>query len=193
MFENLPPGVRIADGSVIPAGAGSVRVIFEAAADAKPGGVQSGLYGTGLVGGTVTRRYASGTQEDYSKNGDQVARATKRQPNVAVGVSAPADVVLTAGKSAIQSGVNTTIDIPFTLVRHGFAAKFTLSVSGLPAGVTATGLDVAENATSGVVQLKIDTAAAAFSGVVTLGAKVSLDELRWLEHCSQPISLTITK
>jgi hypothetical protein len=192
-FENLPPGVRIADGSVIPAGAGTVRVIFEAAADAKPGGVQSGLYGTGLVGGTKTRRYASGTQEDYSKNGDQVARATKRQPNVAVGVSAPADVVLTAGKSAIQSGVNATIDIPFTLVRHGFAAKMTLSVSGLPAGVTATGLDVAENATSGVVQLKIDTAAAAFSGVITLGAKVSLDELRWLEHCSQPISLTITK
>jgi hypothetical protein len=192
-FENLPPGVRIADGSVIPAGAGTVRVIFEAAADAKPGGVQSGLYGTGLVGGTKTRRYASGTQEDYSKNGDQVVRATKRQPTVAVGVSAPADVVLTAGKSAIQSGVNATIDIPFTLVRHGFAAKMTLSVSGLPAGVTATGLDVAENATSGVVQLKIDTAAAAFSGVITLGAKVSLDELRWLEHCSQPISLTITK
>ena len=192
-FENLPPGVRVADGSVIPAGAGSVRVIFEAAADAKPGGVQSGLYGTGLVGGTKTRRYASGTQEDYSKNGDQVVRATKRQPGVGVGVSALADVILTAGKSSVQSGVNTTIDIPFTLVRHGFAAKMTLSVSGLPAGVTATGLDVAENAVSGVILLKVDASAAAFSGVITLGAKVSVDELRWLDHCSQPISLVITK
>jgi hypothetical protein len=29
--------------------------------------------------------------------------------------------------------------------------------------------------------------------VISLVAKVSVDELRWLEHCSQPISLTITK
>ena len=192
-FENLPAGVRIADGSVIPAGAGSVRVIFEAAADAKPGGVQTGLYGTGMVGGIKTRRYASGTQEDYSKNGDQVVRATRRQPTIGVGVSAPADVVLTAAKSAIQCGVNATIDVPFTLTRHGFAGKLTLSVIGLPAGITATGLDVAENATSGVVQLKVDAGAAAFSGSITLVAKVSVDDLRWLEHCSQPISLTLTQ
>jgi hypothetical protein len=89
--------------------------------------------------------------------------------------------------------VNATIDVPFTLTRHGFAGKLTFSVIGIPAGVTATGLDVAENVTSGVVQLKVDAGAAAFSGVVTLVAKVSVDELRWLDHCSQPISLTITK
>ena len=193
VFDNLPAGVRVADGSVIPAGAGFVRVIFEAAPDAKPGGLETTLYGTGMVGGIKTRRFAAGIQEDYSKNGDQVVRATKRQPGVAIGVSALADVVLTAGKSAVQSGVNATIDVPFTLVRHGFAGKLTLSVGGLPAGVTASGLEIAENATSGVVQLKIDAGAAAFSGVITLGAKVSVDELRWLEHCSQPISLVITK
>jgi hypothetical protein len=193
VFDNLPPGVRVADGGSIPAGAGSVRVIFEAAADAKPSGLNTALYGTGMVGGIKTRRFAAGIQEDYSKNGDQVVRATKRQPGVTVGVSALADVVLTAGKSVVQSGVNATIDVPFTLTRHGFAAKITLSVSGLPAGVTASGLEVAENATSGVVQLKVDATAAAFTGVISLVAKVSVDELRWLEHCSQPISLTITK
>ncbi|MFZ4782297.1 MAG: PPC domain-containing protein [Armatimonadaceae bacterium] len=192
-FENLPAGVRVADGGSIPAGAGSVRVIFEAAADAKPSGLNTALYGTGMVGGIKTRRFAVGIQEDYSKNGDQVVRATKRQPGVTVGVSALADVVLTAGKVAMQSGVNTTIDLPFTLTRHGFAAKITLSVSGLPAGVTASGLEVAENATSGVVQFKVDAGAAAFTGVISLVAKVSVDELRWLEHCSQPISLVITK
>ena len=193
VFDNLPPGVRVADGGSIPAGAGSVRVIFEAAADAKPSGLNTALYGTGMVGGIKTRRFAAGIQEDYSKNGDQVVRATKRQPGVTVGVSALADVVLTAGKSVVQSGVNATIDVPFTLTRHGFAAKITLSVSGLPAGVTASGLEVAENATSGVVQLKVDAGAAAFTGVISLVTKVSVDELRWLEHCSQPISLTITK
>ena len=83
--------------------------------------------------------------------------------------------------------------MPFTLVRHGFAGKLTLSVGGLPAGVTASGLEIAENATSGVVQLKVDAGAAAFTGVISLVAKVSVDELRWLEHCSQPISLVITK
>jgi hypothetical protein len=193
VFDNLPAGVRVADGSVIPAGAGSVRVIFEAAPDAKPGGLETTLYGTGMVGGIKTRRFAAGIQEDYSKNGDQVVRATKRQPGVAVGVSAAADVVLNAGKTALQSGVNATIDVPFTLVRHGFAGKLTLSVSGLPAGVTASGLELAENATSGVVQLKVDAGAAAFTGVISLVAKVSVDELRWLEHCSQPISFVITK
>ena len=193
VFDNLPPGVRVADGGSIPAGAGSVRVIFEAAADAKPSGLNTALYGTGMVGGIKTRRFAVGIQEDYSKNGDQVVRATKRQPGVTVGVSALADVVVTAGKSVVQSGVNATIDVPFTLTRHGFAAKITLSVSGLPAGVTASGLEVAENATSGVVQLKVDAGAAAFTGVISLVAKISVDELRWLEHCSQPISLTITK
>jgi hypothetical protein len=193
VFDNLPPGVRVADGGSIPAGAGSVRVIFEAAADAKSSGLNTALYGTGMVGGIKTRRFAVGIQEDYSKNGDQVVRATKRQPGVTVGVSALADVVVTAGKSVVQSGVNATIDVPFTLTRHGFAAKITLSVSGLPAGVTASGLEVAENATSGVVQLKVDAGAAAFTGVISLVAKVSVDELRWLEHCSQPISLTITK
>jgi hypothetical protein len=146
-----------------------------------------------MVGGIKTRRFAAGLQEDYSKNGDQVVRATKRQPGVAVGVSAAADIVINAGKTALQSGVNATIDVPFTVVRHGFAGKLTLSVSGLPAGVTASGLELAENATSGVVQLKIDAAAPAFTGVISLGAKVSVDELRWLEHCSQPINLTITK
>ena len=193
VFDNLPAGVRVADGSVIPAGAGNVRVIFEAAPDAKPGGLDTTLYGTGMVGGIKTRRFAAGIQEDYSKNGDQLVRATKRQPGVAIGVSAAADIIINAGKTALQSGVNTTIDVPFTVVRHGFAGKLTLSVSGLPAGVTASGLEIAENATSGVVQLKIDAAAPAFTGVITLGAKVSVDELRWLEHCSQPISLTITK
>ncbi len=193
VFDNLPAGVRVVDGNVIPAGAGSVRVIFEAAADAKPGGLETTLYGTGMVGGIKTRRFAAGLQEDYSKNGDQVVRATKRQPGVAVGVSAAADIVINAGKTALQSGVNATIDVPFTVVRHGFAGKLTLSVSGLPAGVTASGLELAENATSGVVQLKIDAAAPAFTGVISLGAKVSVDELRWLEHCSQPINLTITK
>jgi len=193
VFDNLPPGVRVADGGSIPAGAGSVRVIFEAAADAKPSGLNTALYGTGMVGGIKTRRFAVGIQEDYSKNGDQVVRATKRQPGVTVGVSALADVVVTAGKSVVQSGVNATIDVPFTLTRHGFAAKITLSVSGLPAGVTASGLEVAENATSGVVQLKVDAGAAAFTGVISLVAKVSVDELRWLEHCSQPIRIVITK
>jgi len=146
-----------------------------------------------MVGGIRTRRYASGTQEDYSKNGDQVVRATKRQPNVAVGVSAPADVVITAGKVALQSGVNATIDVPFTVTRNGFAGKLTLSVSGLPAGVTASGLDVAENATTGVVQLKVDASATAFTGVISLVTRINVDELRWLEHCSQPIRLDITK
>ena len=193
VFDNLPVGVRVVDGGIVPIGAGSVRVIFEAAPDAKPGGVETTLYGTGLVGGIRTRRFAAGLQEDYSKNGDQVVRATKRQPGVAVGVSAAADIIINAGKTALQSGVNATIDVPFTLVRHGFAGKLTLTVSGLPAGVTASGLEIAENATSGVVQLKVDAGAAAFSGVITLVAKVSVDELRWLEHCSQPISLTITK
>lgn len=193
VFDNLPPGVRVADGGSIPAGAGSVRVIFEAAADAKPSGLNTALYGTGMVGGIKTRRFAVGIQEDYSKNGDQVVRATKRQPGVTVGVSALADVVVTAGKSVVQSGVNATIDVPFTLTRHGFAAKITLSVNGLPAGVTASGLEVAENATSGVVQLKVDAGAAAFTGVISLVAKVSVDELRWLEHCSQPIRIVITK
>lgn len=193
VFDNLPAGVRVVDGNVIPAGAGSVRVIFEAAPDAKPGGLETVLYGTGMVGGVKTRRYAAGIQEDYSKNGDQVVRATKRQPGVSVGVSAAADIIINAGKTVFQTGVNATIDVPFTLVRHGFAGKLTLSVSGLPAGVTASGLEVPENATSGVVQLKVDAGAAAFTGTVVLSAKVTVDELRWLEHCSQPIKLTITK
>jgi len=151
------------------------------------------LYGTGMVGGIKTRRYAAGIQEDYSKNGDQVVRATKRQPGVAVGVSAVADIIINAGKTVLQTGVNATIDVPYTLIRHGFAGKLTLSVSGLPAGVTASGLEIAENAITGVVQLKVDAAAAAFTGTFVLSTKVSVDELRWLEHCSQPIILTITK
>lgn len=193
VLSNLPAGVRCLDNLLVPAGQTTVRLTFESTADAPVGGGHLEVRGVGRVAGFRSYRNATGIQEDYTKNGDQIARATKKIPTLGMAVSTPTDIIIGTIKTAVSLTVGATTEIPITLVRHGFAGKLTLAIAGLPTGVTASGLEVAENALAGTIVLKAEGSAAAGLSTLSVSVRVTVDELHWLEHSAQPITLDIRK
>ena len=193
VLSNLPVGVRCLDTLLVPAGQTTVRLTFESTADAPIGGGYLEVRGVGRVAGFTSYRNATGIQEDYTKNGDQIARVTKKIPTLGMAVSTPTDIILGILKTAVSLNAAATTEIPITLVRHGFAGKVTLAIAGLPAGVTASGLELAENALTGTIILKAEGSAVAGLSALLVSVRVAVDELHWLEHSAQPITLDIKK
>ena len=190
-FEGLPPGVSLVGPLKIPPGQSEVALLAVAAPDAQPATLALRVQGRASVG----VRPAASLQEDAVKNPDgAIGRATKPVPLALASVTGPADLTVSLSAEKLDLKVGGTAELTVKLNRKpGFTAKVPLIFTGLPAGVTAAPLEVAENQSELKITLKAEPTTALGEYKLLLVGRSVVDELRFSAHAAPFLTLAVGK
>ena len=192
-WSQLPAGLRSAGEMVIPAGRNQALLTLETDAQGFAPGILI-LEGVAIDGGRPLRRKALGLRETASKNGEQIVIATAPVPMPAVAPAGFPDLLVEVDQRMFSVAPGASVELPVRLRRSpGFAIKVPLVVRGLPAGVTAEVVQVAESANDGKLVVKVEGNVAIGDHQIAVVARSVRDELRWNEHASPPLVLRIAR
>ena len=190
-FGALPPGFQLIGAPQIPKGQSEVTLYLTAAANAAHTPAMP-LQVTGTAQG-ISRR-AQGLQEDYVKNGDQLQRNTRPVPLPLASVTGPADLTVSLATERLELKVGQTVELLVKITRKpGFDAKVPLVLTGLPANVSATPLEIPEKVSELKIVLKAEANAAVGEVRLQLTARSLVDELHFSPHAAPPVTLNVAK
>ncbi len=190
-FGALPPGFQLIGAPQIPKGQSEVTLYLTAAANVAP----TPAIPLRVIGSAqgVTRR-AQALQEDYVKNNDQLQRNTRPVPLPFAAVTGPADLTVSLATERLELKVGQTVELLVKITRKpGFDAKVPLILTGLPANVSATPLEIPEKVSELKVVLKAEANAAVGEVRLQLTARSLVDELHFSPHAAPPVTLNVSK
>ena len=109
-------------------------------------------------------------------------------------MTSPPDLIITTSAERIALAAGKTAELKVSVQRRaGFGAKIPLIVGGLPAGVTVSGAEIAENGTEATLTLKAETNAAVGEAAITILGRSVVDELHFSDHAAPPVTLAVEK
>ncbi len=190
-LNGLPPGVSLVGPMKIPAGQSEVTLLAVVAPDAKPAVLPLSLTGRASVG----VRTAASLQEDWTKTPEGIlVRVTRPVPLALAAVTGPPDLTVNVSAETLDLKVGGTVELTVKLARKpGFTAKVPLIFTGLPAGVSASPLEVPENVSELKVTLKAEPTAAPGESKLLLVARSVVDELHFSPHAAPFLTLRVGK
>ncbi|MGC4047223.1 MAG: PPC domain-containing protein [Armatimonas sp.] len=188
---NLPPGLTLQGPLKLAPGQNEIQLFAVADANAAPAMVPLRLVGRASVG----ERTASALLEEYSKSPEgNLVRGTRPVPFPVTSVTAAPDIIVSLGGEKLELKAGGTAELVVKLTRKaGFTAKVPLILTGLPAGVSATPLEVPENQSEVKLTLKAEANAAVGENRVLLVGRSVVDELRFTPHAAPPFLLQVVK
>jgi hypothetical protein len=186
--EGLLPGVHLEGVPTILPGQTEARLFLTADPGASIAAGALRVIGTA---GTLVRR-AGALQENYVRRDDRVERTTRPVSLPMIAITDGPDLTVSTAAQTLTLAPGKTAELLVTIQRKtGFGVKVPLIVVGLPAGVTVTGTDIAENASEAKLTFTAEATAAVGSVVLTVIARSLVDELRFREHVAAPVRLSI--
>lgn len=192
--EGLPAGVRLLGAPVIPKGQTAVTLLITADTGTALSTAPLRVTATATINGKPAVRRAESREESYFKNNDRLDKTTRPVPMPLATVTGPTDLTITANSERLALTVGKTIELKVSVQRRAdFTAKIPIVIQGLPAGITVTGAEIPEKANEATITLKAEDNATLGEVNLTILGRSIVDELRFTDHATLPVVLTVSK
>jgi hypothetical protein len=186
--SGLPQGVSVVGPARIRAKQTQALITLTAASDAPIQSTPFRVTGSATVDGKTIRRVAQG-MEELVRNNEKSERPVKL---VTAAVSEPPDMVVTASIDKLTLAPGKSVEIPVKVVRkEGYKGKVSLTVLGLPDGITVTASDIADSGSEGKITLKAEEKATPAEMEILVAGKTVIDDQRQVLHVAAPLVLTV--
>ncbi len=193
-LKTLPKGVSLLGPSMIPKGSSELNIILTAAKDAPMLTADLNISGVALIDSKMVQHKAQSQSEQFTKDGDKLNRSTSPTILPVISLTAAPEFSIVPPVDSIKLMPGKSIDIVVKVVRkEGFTAKIPISVLGLPAGVSAAGVDIPEKLSEVKLILKADDKQVAGKSSILIVGQLGVDELHPTPQCSAPIQLEVSK
>ena len=185
-------GVSLLGPSTIPKGSSELNMVLAASKDAPMQTSDLNVSGAATINSKMVQHTAQPQSEQFAKDGDKLNRSTSPTILPVISLTSAPEFTIVPPVDSITLTPGKSIDIVVKVVRkEGFTAKIPISVLGLPAGISAAGVEIPEKLSEIKLTLKAEDKSALGKSSVLIVGQLGVDELHPTPQCSAPIQLTV--